>query len=160
MAWWNVYKIWFSEDPRSDFEKTNIDYENTELAKDSLEFIRKFRWTIESNDGLYPQFIKNVNISWMSNSISIEMHEPITCDGNGNKYVQTLAWAEDHLKDDEKVFELKFTTFNGFGEEIYVQTFSNCFVASMCPKTFDYCLSKESTIVVGVEFGDWETTFK
>jgi hypothetical protein len=156
MGWGDIFKIWSSQPSETILDKkTDIDYEN--VVDTDVVFVRKYRWTLESNDGLEAHWIKNVNFNWMNNSMSVEMLEAYCKE---TKEIPTLEWAESHLEDEEKVFEIKFTTYDGCGNELYVKTFSNCYVISLCPSNFNYDCSDPSTIVAGIKFGTWETEIK
>jgi hypothetical protein len=113
-------------------------------------FVRKFRWTIES-DSLNEWTAKNVVIDQHNKTIELELYEVV------DKASQVLSLSFLELVKHGRKDKYTFTTYSGCGEELYKHVFENVSLEKIHPQEFDYASSEESTLKITLKYEDVKT---
>lgn len=99
------------------------------LGSTTTIFVRKFRWTLESQH-LVEYFVNKASFNFTKKRIRMQCYEVIFGDVED---VQLQAWLESDLKDEV----LTFTTYDGCGNALYQYQFHGLKVVSDT-SSFDY----------------------
>lgn len=129
---------------------------NMGLTKEQINtiFVRKFRWTVESELGIPTPFLTKFDVDWTRREIHLAAYETVNEHDND---VPILKWLDEIVSG--KPEELYFRTFDGCGNMLYSVVFDGITLLEQ-RSSFDYSISDVSTQHVKLSYQSAKRFFK